>query len=404
MTGDEPSIAAPCAVQQRLDDLPYPMIDRSSGIEAELLRLLRDPAGLTAASVDAANVAALLAGAEQHGVTALLAAKFADAPASPFIERLRALAREHAVWELGHRKALREALSALAAAGIEPVLFKGTALAYSIYPNPVLRSRGDTDLIVPRHERARFTETLGRCGFTPASAGATATTGNQTSLARPAAEGAHELDVHWRISDSEVLSRIFTYEELRADAVPLPALAPEAWAASSVHALLLACMHRGAHRDNPYYVSGVPYCGGDRLIWLYDLHLLAESFTEHEWRSATGLARRKGLRGICLDGLAQARQCFATHIPDPVFAALAPDDVRESASDYLAAGPWRQQWLDFQALPGIRPKARHLRALLFPPAEYMRNKYADQPGQWLPWLYARRACAGAWRRLNGRVI
>jgi hypothetical protein len=380
------------------------MTDRFPGIEAELLRLLRDPDVLTVTRLDATHVDALIAGAEQHGVTALMAAKFAGAPASPFVERLRALAREHAVWELGHRKVLREALSSLAAAGIEPVLFKGTALAYSIYPNPALRSRGDTDLIVPGRERARFTETLAQCGFAPAGAGAVATTGYQTSFARPASEGAHELDVHWRISDSEVLSRLFTYDELRADAVPLPALAPGARAASSVHALLLACMHRGAHRHNPYYVSGVPYSGGNRLIWLYDLHLLAESFTEREWRSATELARLKGLRGICLDGLAQARQCFATRIPDPVLAAFAPDGVRESASDYLAADPWRQQWRDFQALPGIRYKARQLRALLFPPAEYMRKKYADEPGQWLPWLYARRACAGAWRRLNGRVI
>ncbi len=380
------------------------MTDRFPGTEAGLLRLLCDPAGLTAASLGEADVDALLAGAEQHGVTALLAAKFAGAPASPFVERLRALAREHAVWELGHRKALREALSSLAAAGIEPVLFKGTALAYSIYPNAALRLRGDTDLIVPWREREGFTQVMARCGFTPASASAAATIGYQTSFSRPTSEGAHELDVHWRISDSEVLSRLFTYEELRADAVFLPALAPGARAASPVHALVLACVHRGSHRHNPYYVSGTPHSGGNRLIWLYDLHLLAESFTEREWRSVTDLARLKGLRGICLDGLAQARQCFATHIPDPVFAALAPDGVREPASDYLAADPWRQQWQDFRALPGIRHKVRHLRALLFPPAEYMRNKYADEPGQWLPWLYARRAFAGAWRRLNGRVI
>ena len=37
----------------------------------------------------------------------------------------------------------------LAAAGVEPVLIKGTALAYSLYPDAGLRTRADTDLIIP---------------------------------------------------------------------------------------------------------------------------------------------------------------------------------------------------------------------------------------------------------------
>ncbi len=89
-----------------------------------------------------------------------------------------------------------------------------------------------------------------------------------------------------------------------------------------MHALLLACMHRGTHRHNPYYVSGEPHTGGDRLIWLYDLHLLAESFGEHDWQSFIARADAKGLRGICADGLATAHQCFATNVPEYAFAAL----------------------------------------------------------------------------------
>jgi len=69
---------------------------------------------------------------------------------------------------------------------------------------------------------------------------------------------------------------------------------PDALAVSPVHALLLACMHRGTHRHNPYYVSGEPHTGGDRLIWLYDLHLLAESFGEHDWQSFIARADAKG--------------------------------------------------------------------------------------------------------------
>ncbi len=265
------------------------MIDTFPGIEAELLQLFRDPAGFAAGNLGVADGDELMAAAERHGVAALLAARCADAPPSPFLDRLRASARGDAVWELGHRRALLDALSALAAAGVEPVLFKGTALAYSLYPNPVLRTRGDTDLIVPQHERERVTAVLQSRGFSPVDA----TASYQTCFAHRGPDGAQEIDVHWKINNSEVLSRLFTYQELRAEAVSLPGLAPDALAASPVHALLLACMHRGAHRHNPYYVSGEPQTGGDLLIWLYDLHLLAESFGERDWRSFIARAERR---------------------------------------------------------------------------------------------------------------
>jgi hypothetical protein len=375
------------------------MIDRFSGIEAELIGLLRGPASVTAGNPCIASIDAVIAAAERHGVTALLAAQLADAPASPLLEQLRASTRAHAAWEIGHRSALRDALSSLASAGIEPVLFKGTALAYSLYPNPVLRTRGDTDLIVPPDERERVTGALAGCGFVPEAA----VESGQTSFSRTGPGGLHGLDVHWQVNNSAVLSRLFAYRELRAAAVPLAALAPQAWAASSVHALLLACMHRCTHRHNPYYVSGEPHFGGDRLIWLYDLHLLAESFIERDWHAFVAQAETKGLLGVCAEGLALAHACFSTDVPDYIWTAMANPRSRELASDYLRAGPWVQHWLDFRAQPGTRPKARHLRELVFPPAEYMRSKYADERGQWLPWLYARRAFAGTWRRLRGRA-
>jgi len=200
------------------------MIDTFPGIEAELLQLFRDPAGFAAGNRSVAGRDELLAAAERHGVAALLAARCADAPPSPLLERLRDSARGSAAWEMGHRRAVLDALSALAAAGITAVLFKGTALAYSLYPNPVLRTRGDTDLIVPQHQRERVTGALLRCGFAPLSAAECATVSYQTSFRRSRPEGSHVLDVHWKINNSEVLSQLFSYQELRDEAVSLPGL------------------------------------------------------------------------------------------------------------------------------------------------------------------------------------
>lgn len=109
------------------------MIDTFSGIEAELLQLFRDPAGFAAGNPSVVDSDELLAAVERHGVAALLAVRLADAPPSPFLDRLRDSARGDAVWELGHRRDLRDALSSLAAAGVEPVLFKGTAFVFYIF-------------------------------------------------------------------------------------------------------------------------------------------------------------------------------------------------------------------------------------------------------------------------------
>ena len=49
---------------------------------------------------------------------------------------------------------------------VKPLVLKGGALAYTHYPNPALRPRGDTDLLVAPSARGRTEETLRRLGYT----------------------------------------------------------------------------------------------------------------------------------------------------------------------------------------------------------------------------------------------
>ena len=48
---------------------------------------------------------------------------------------------------------------------------------------------------------------------------------------------------------------------------------------------------------------------------------------------------------------------------------------------------------DLLALERWRDRAQWLRELAFPDAAYMRWKYPDAPGTWLPILYLRRGMA-----------
>ena len=73
-----------------------------------------------------------------------------------------------------HARELSEVLQVLAAHGVTPVVFKGAALAHSVYPDPVCRLMGDLDLWVTVDEMDRAREALSTAGFV-----------SRTNLTRP---------------------------------------------------------------------------------------------------------------------------------------------------------------------------------------------------------------------------
>jgi hypothetical protein len=337
--------------------------------------------------------ASLVERAVYHGVHALLVdAGVDDVPGA---ERLRAEARHQLAWELRHREVVQETLAVLASIGVAPVLFKGTPLAYSLYAKPALRARGDTDLIVPVARRADVERELVRLGFTHGPSIAGGLLMHQVTYVRRVDGADHALDLHWRLANSEVLSQAFPYQELLRDARPVPALGPHARAAGPAHALLIACLHRAVHDALPYHVGDRIHHGGDRMIWLYDIHLMVESFDPATLDACRSIAERKGLINVLADGVARARASFGTTVP----ASLASrgDAHRDPIMGYLRAGRVQREWLDFRALEGAGRKLRYLRELVFPPAAYMRAMYGESAP--LAWLYLRRAARGVAKRL-----
>ena len=339
--------------------------------------------------------------AEYQGVTALLyehLPRLSTWP-QPVRDTIRRRAVAETCWELFHQNALKEAVTALRTNSIEPVFFKGTALAYGIYGNPVWRPRGDTDIIVPHRERSHAAEVLISMGFQRNMGVSGEFVSYQDSYTKKIEDtGRHTIDLHCRINNSELLAGLLSYEELRAEARPLPQLCEGTLAVGPVHALLLACLHPATHRHNPYIVNGVTYYGGDRLIWHYDVHLLAQSFTRNQWQDFVDRAAAKGLCAISLEGLERATACYNTQCPDFVRQALAK--TGEPVATYLKAGRLRQSWIDFSAIPSFTNRVRFVRELVFPSKAYMRAKYRQSSDTWLPWLYARRAAGGLIKRVR----
>jgi hypothetical protein len=352
---------------------------------------------------DATHVESFLRRSDYHGVAALLNEKLYRLENWPadLREAVHDRAIAQAVWELRHQQVLARVHAALADIGVQPVLLKGTALAYALYPDPMLRARGDTDMLIPSTDRNRVHDVLATLGFKPDRGVSGKFISYERNYAFTTADtGTHNIDLHWRINNSELLSRLFSYGELLEHAIRLPKLCPHALGVDPVNALLIACMHRATHKQNPYYVDGVACYSADRLIWLYDIHLLAESLSSTQWRDVVRLAGEKALCATCLDGIERARVYFHTRCPDFVLAGLEGSSAKERPEIYLNASKLRQQWMDFLALDGFSSQLRFLRELFFPPVAYMRTKYPQaQPG-WLPVFYARRAFDGLLKRIK----
>lgn len=379
---------------------------RGPRVEDFLCQLLRRETMVWPHEAGAAFAAEVVERAGAHGVLPLLHDRIQSESAPGWPAGVVRICREHALGqamaELRHRALLTQVLATLAAIHVRPVLFKGTALAYSIYPGSALRPRSDTDLIIAPEARTGVTAALEALGFTRPPDPSREFTFYQASFIRHEQGGPHALDVHWRINNAELLSRLFSYQELLQHACPVPRLGPHALAAGPVDALLLACLHRAVHQCVPYYVDGVARYDGDRLIWLYDIHLLAGSLSQQEWDDLIERAEDKGLLAVCLEGLERARTCFHTAVPEPALAALRRQRAPETVAAYFRSGPVRQHWMDFCAIAGATNKVRFLAELAFPPTGYMRAKYSQARFEWLPWLYVRRLSGGVLRRMHGR--
>jgi putative nucleotidyltransferase-like protein len=386
---------------------------------------MHDPAAATADPSPLALICALLRGeapawpeggadggsegflraARCHGVTPLLDSKFTDdklkeAWPQAIWQACHADTLAQAMHELALRAELERVLAALAGAGVAPLILKGTGLAYSHYPRPGLRPRGDTDLLIPPDAAAIAGDIFKGLGYSRDHGIEGAQVSQQATWSRSGdRRGDNHFDVHWRISNSPILAKALGYAELARRAQPVPALGAHARVLMPVDALLFACVHRAGHANVRYWCGDDFVVGGDRLIWLYDMHLLLIAMSPADLHEFTGLAAEKQLRTVCLDALRMTRECFSTPIAQAVFDALQPGATVEPSACYVHGGRRLQVLGDFLALDGWPARLRWLMESCFPAADYMRRKYPEATIRWLPVLYARRALDGLAKRL-----
>lgn len=300
--------------------------------------------------------------------------------------------------ELLRAREIRTVLDVLAAEGIHPILLKGTPLAYSLYDTPHLRPRLDTDLLVRRTEVDTVRHVLSRLHYFAPPYCDGELLFCQVELAKEDEFGVdHTFDCHWKISTQSMFADLLPYDELAAEAVAVPALGPHARTASLVHTLLLACIHPVMHHRNE-----------ERLIWLYDIHLLASRLPGAEFDRFIDLAIAKRVAAVCAHELALAQARFRTRIADDVTTKLTAGRNHEPSAEYLQP---ERRWHD-ELVSNMRGNAcwtdrlELLREVLFPASSYILRAYGVTPGslaaRMLPALYLHRIVFGGWKVLRGR--
>ncbi|RZA16742.1 MAG: hypothetical protein EOP02_22570 [Proteobacteria bacterium] len=303
-----------------------------------------------------------------EGVSALLASRMEPngGTANGMHAELHRFARSLAASELAQRAELRRVLTALARAGIPVLVLKGHALGQWLYPAPYLRECSDIDLMFADRAQAEdAASTLDALGYaTPYRPGQH----SHEMLCRR--QGAQvDLDIHWALAAMPAWNRLPGFHRLFADAVHLPGLGDSAKGLDPAHALLHACVHRASNLG-----AGL----GDRLKWLYDIHLLATGFTGEQWGVFLRACHDARISGLALSGLHASRAMLATSLPVHSLEHLERDAVHD-ALDATRLADWRYvQRRNLAALDGLEAQARWLWGQVFPATGYMRELYGSQ--------------------------
>ena len=311
-------------------------------------------------------------------------------------EALSEITRAQIAEELLRGRETRAVLDAIGRAGVDAILIKGTPLAYTVYDAPVLRGRADTDLLVREAD-----VNIARRVMTSLGYAATVLCNDlfsQFEVQKIDRFGVlHAFDVHWKISTQSVFQSVLTYDEMLLRSAPVAALGPYARAAGAVDALLLACIHPAMHHRNE-----------ERVLWMYDVHLLAEGLTRDQFDEFAVLACTRKVAAVCSHELHRAQVLFGTAVPPAIFALLARGGSDEPSADYLASQRrWHHELASsVRGLPRFGDRVRLMRDVLLPAPSYMLGAYGLRGNPLAPWLlpalYVHRNVRGAWKILMGK--
>ena len=368
----------------------------SASVETLLKQIFKgDDPGWTGESD--ASIASFLDGLNFHGLTPIFSYWInqhgfcEDWPVS-LLSAIKNIAMQEVASDMLVQLELKKVLQALLEIGIHPVLLKGTSLSFSLYPQPGLRPRYDTDFLIAKEDMTKVSELMVQLGYESLyDAEVELFSSQMTFIKQDKLKVSHAYDIHWRISNARrSFSEELNYSDLYKDALEISRLGSNAKTLCNIDALLLACFHRAVHFSQM----------GDRLIWLYDIHLLVCALDEHEFALFYQKAKKMTIATICSDAILTAQDWFNTSLTEAMVKRLSRLPVSEPSIAYLTtgrqAGIKHHALLELKDLSSLREKLRYFYQKVFPPVNYMLWRYDTKRKYLLPFLYLYRLVFGVY--------
>lgn len=344
--------------------------------------------------VDAESRQGTLQLAQYHGVEALIIDRleadsgWQELPVDSRDE-LKSRLKIAAAVQLARSQDLISVAKAVEKEGARLLVLKGGGLASSHYSQPYLRDRCDTDIFIDLKHIGLVRQLFLKLGYQEHGSvykshqfGFSSTRFGDLSI---------HYDVHWRINNSARFSRILSFEEANKAAISIEGL-PGVSGIKSVHALLLSCVHRAGNPDHD----------ADRLIWIYDIHLLSMGFSDAEWSEFCDMAVSRSVQEVCRQALQKSAAVFKTTVPAAVMEELLVSPPRESFAHRFRMSQLGLIWDDFREMQGLSCRIAMAGEYLFPSGEYLLDRYDKHGRAWVPILYGRYLVGGLLARFSLR--
>lgn len=279
--------------------------------------------------------------------------------------------------------ALERALHPLAEAGMEPVVFKGPAVAVR-YPEPGLRPMDDIDVLLPATQHDRALDVLRRAGW--------------RALSRP---GDHydtilvhgdvpglPLELHRALSTWRERVTGLTSDALWASRIPTNLLGTRAYGVRPEEDLVALACH-----------AGKPFHNFERLVWWADLAaVIDDAGPAFDWDRVARLAEEVGASTVVAICLRQARRLGAD-VP-PELGALPRSRLRRAAIAPVLDETWPVVEPDLATIQRLRYLAwdRRRTSVLLAVAEVTDGPALEIPGKTVALVRAAARSLLEWRR------
>jgi hypothetical protein len=282
------------------DDAPpsVTVTERTAGLLWEACRRDPDPASLRRALAGGADVSWAVSAASDHKIGPLLWRALGTSGSLDALGPDRAVLggmadafKMEALLLLPRAVAL--AVRPLTDAGLEPVVFKGPAVA-ARYPEPGLRPMEDIDLLLPEADHQRALEALRHVGWRVARAGG----GDKYDTVLTHREvPSLFLEVHYGLEGASKRVTALDSDALWARRQPLECAGTPAFGLPPAEELVLLAAH-----------AGKPHHKFARLVWIADLAMIVGDAARHDaaidWdrvRAVAGAARCVTVVGAALE-------------------------------------------------------------------------------------------------------